>query len=303
MTLKQLEYFIELSKDCHFSNVSKRQFISQSSLSYSMAELEKDLGVKLFDHQGRRVILTEEGRQYAKMVGPILDALEEANRKMRAKNDIEAADIHIGYAQSMYAAKGPDMVRRFYENPHARGINLILGDLKGSQALKEDVLGGKLDLIFSSIHDEKLERVFLFHRPMMLYVPRNHRFATRTSVTVEEILDESFVSTPAKYPSRQIVDSIFLRYGWKRKIAYEQPTNKSTLNYVAAGLGVAIIPYSPEYLNNDVTAVSLANKEFMIDYYLQWEKDKKLSPAVEFVRSFIINDCKDLWEELSSEYD
>ena len=298
MTLRQLEYFLELAEDCHFSKVAERLFISQSSLSYSMSELEKDLGVKLFEHQGRRTVLTEAGREYAKTVGPILRALYEANESIRTFSGAEGGDVMIGFAQSMFAAAGPELIRRFYEKPASKGINIKMSDQKGSQEMKADLINGKLDFIFSPINDEDLNRVFLFRRPLCLYVPQGHRLTGRSLVQLQEILEEPYISTPEKYPSRQMVDSIFLGEGVYRKIVYEQLTHRGTLNYVTAGLGIAIMPYSPEYDNFDGSTIKIDDPRFKIDYYLQWAKKRKLSRAAEYVRRFLLEQCLDIWEHL-----
>ena len=300
MTLKQLEYFLELAEDCHFSKVAERLFISQSSLSYSMSELEKDLEVKLFEHQGRRTVLTDTGREYARLVEPVLRSLNEANDAIRAFAGVSGGDVMIGFAQSMFAAAGPEVIRRFYEKPGSAGINIKMSDQKGSYDLKTDLVEGRLDLIFSPINDENLSRVFLFRRPLCLYVPQGHRLSGRSLVQLQEILDEEYISAPEKYPSRQMVDSIFLGEGVHRKVVYEQLTHRGTLNYVTAGLGVAIIPYSPEYDNFEGRAITIDDPRFRIDYYLQWAKNRQLSRAADYVRHFLLEQCRDIWEDLNT---
>ena len=77
MTLQQLRYFRALAETQHYTRTAEKLMVSQPSLSYAMAELEKELGAPLFRKQGRNVLLTEAGRPFAARVNKALDELEE----------------------------------------------------------------------------------------------------------------------------------------------------------------------------------------------------------------------------------
>lgn len=83
MTLNQLEYFQKVATLQHFRQAAELLKISQPSLSRSMSLLEEELGLMLFEHQGRNVVLTKSGRVFLEHVNRILEEVHIAEHKMK----------------------------------------------------------------------------------------------------------------------------------------------------------------------------------------------------------------------------
>lgn len=83
MTLNQLEYFQKVATLQHFRQAAELLKISQPSLSRSMSLLEEKLGLMLFEHQGRNVVLTKSGRVFLEHVNRILEEVHIAEHKMK----------------------------------------------------------------------------------------------------------------------------------------------------------------------------------------------------------------------------
>lgn len=78
MNLQQLRYFVAISQFGHYGQAAKALYVTQSALSNSIKKLEGELGVRLFEHQGRNAVLTDRGKVFAARISPILNDLDNA---------------------------------------------------------------------------------------------------------------------------------------------------------------------------------------------------------------------------------
>lgn len=83
MTLLQLQYFETLARVLHYTHAAEELHIAQPSLSYSINELEKELGVKLFEKQNRKICLTDYGERFLPYVQKSLMLMEEGTNTLK----------------------------------------------------------------------------------------------------------------------------------------------------------------------------------------------------------------------------
>ena len=101
MELRHLRYFIVLAEELHFGNAARRLFIAQPPLSRQIKELEKELGVELFNREHKRVRLTEAGKYFLAEAEQLMDRLELTRQKVGQIRDSLAGEINIGYISSI----------------------------------------------------------------------------------------------------------------------------------------------------------------------------------------------------------
>ena len=96
MELLQMRYFIKIAESGNMTKAAEELFISQSSLSRTIARLESDLGVKLFDRIGRQIYLNDFGRVFLARAKQVFLQLEEAQREIRDLQGNGTHTIHVG---------------------------------------------------------------------------------------------------------------------------------------------------------------------------------------------------------------
>ena len=120
MTLLQLQYFRELGKTLHYTKAAEHLHISQPGLSYSISELEKELGSKLFEKKNRKFQLTPAGQVFMQYVEQALDTITTGVDAFHAVVASTEERVALGYLHSISSSFIPQMVKRFYqENPHS----------------------------------------------------------------------------------------------------------------------------------------------------------------------------------------
>lgn len=300
MTLKQLEYFLALSKNCHFSNTASEIYVSQSTLSHSISELENELGVKLFERNGNNVSLTERGKKYVEMVSPILVSLKRANRYLSEISPERISEVHVGVFHSLYGDFSRLIIKHFNEaNPDNR-INIIFYDRKRNHQLIDEVEAGVIEMTFSTVgnmvHND-LHSQFLFRQKYYLYVPEDHPLAEREFVVFEDFRDEEFVTVAKHMSTRPYIDSVFESRGAQYRIASEQLMVQFVLNYVSNGYGIALLPYAKSQETVGVRSIPIHDEAFQRDMYLVWRNEERISAPAQQIKEFLVENSARIYEE------
>ena len=111
MNLNQLQYFKILAQEEHYTRAAQMLSITQPSLSHAIAQLEEELGTRLFEKKGRNIVLTRYGKLFLSYVEESLKVLEEGVQRTRELNGSKEGIIHLAYIYTMGSNFTPKMVR------------------------------------------------------------------------------------------------------------------------------------------------------------------------------------------------
>ncbi|MFJ5988106.1 LysR family transcriptional regulator [Lentzea sp. NPDC092896] len=244
MELRQLQYFIAVAEDCHFTRAAGRMHVTQSALSASIRALEIELGAPLFLRTTRQVELTQAGRALLPEARRALCSVESARDAVAAVQGLLRGTLSVGSLQCLHVVHLPAVLARFHElHP---GVEIRMRQ-SGNAELVEDVRAGRLDLAFVTrqpkIADD-LRTSTLASEPLVLACAPESLFATRESVGLDELAGQSFVDFNADWGTRDEVDRALAAAGVERHVAVEVNDVHSLLDFVAFGLGVALVPQS-----------------------------------------------------------
>ena len=182
MTLLQLQYFQTLAHVLHYTQAAAELHIAQPSLSYSIKELEKELGVKLFEKDSRHIKLTIYGEQFLPYAERILSMLDEGVNVLHQMAGSAQQIIRLGYFHSISASLIPSIMLDIYGQDQNQNIRFQFAEA-ASFDLFQMLKKGELDFSFCLHQDEELESVVVMRQPLYLAVPEHHPLAKRESVT------------------------------------------------------------------------------------------------------------------------
>src|SRR5882757_1501574 len=244
MELRQLEHFVAVAQECHFTRAAKRLHIAQSGLSASIRSLERELGASLFLRSTRQVQLTPAGQALLIEARRALSASNAAKDAVAAVQGLLRGTLSIGSLQCLHAVHLPTLLARFL-TAHP-GLEILLRQ-GGSDELVELVRTGRLDVAFVSRPARFPEDVVisaLDSEPLVLACAPGHPLATPTAVKLADLTEEQFVDFPPDWGTRDLADRVLAAAGVERRVALEVTDVHSLLDLVACGLGVALVPRS-----------------------------------------------------------
>lgn len=288
MTLAQLQYFKTLAHVLHYTRAAEELHIAQPSLSYSINELEKELGVKLFNKEDRKVTLTEYGEQFLPYVESALATISDGTDALRQMSGATKQVVRLGYFHSISASLIPALMKDLYEQTENGRLRFQFSE-GSSFDLMSQLKKGELDLAFCMLKDDWIETVPIMKQPLYLAVPQEHPLAERSFVDFADFANEPMILLDKTSSLRVRVDQIFAKGGVAPNALFVVRECNAALQYVALGFGVSILPQVPAMDSSPVSILPIADigRECVRTVYLAWAKNRPLSPAVRRVRDYI----------------
>lgn len=273
MNLRQLRYFVVLAEELSFTRAAARLHISQPPLSQQIAQLEDELGVKLFVRTSRRVDLTEPGRIFLHDTRATLDRIKSATIRVRAADQGLAGRIEVGLSSSHFLGPLPRLIFK-YSRTHP-GVAVMLNEMRPVDQV-EALFERLIDVSISRapVDDSFMCCLPLWKDPAVVALPLGHRLAQRGILRIADLKRERFVLLRREgSPFARHIYQRCAEAGFMPAIAQTVEEIPAQLYLVAAGLGVAIVPQSARARISDIASCKLEDDIMDPDVYAVYRKD------------------------------
>jgi DNA-binding transcriptional LysR family regulator len=247
MELRSLRYFVALAEELHFGRAARRLAITQPPLSQAIAQLERELGVRLFDRTRRRVALTHSGGTF---LGEARATLERAARAVDLAQRAERGEVGrlaVGYIAATAYTLLPLVLRDFMRS--FPGVKLELRELalpeQAGALLRRDI---DVALLRPPVVEAELASETILAEPFVLALPARHPLAALRRVPARRLDGEPMILFP-RQPGlvfHDLVMGFCLRHGITPRVAQEANQTHTVVGLVSAGIGVALVPASTQ---------------------------------------------------------
>ncbi len=288
MEWQQFEYFQVVARMQHITRAAETLSISQPALSRSIARLEEELGVPLFERQGRTIRLNHYGELFLKRVDRIMKEFQEGKQEIQDLLDPGYGEVSVGFMPTLGTYLIPNLISSFqvdYPNVNFRFKQ------NANDSLLAQLESGEIDFcLVSSIEDNpQVQWIQLWSEELFIIVPSHHRLAHCESVTLQEIADEPFVLLEKGNGLRGITDQLFHEAGISPKVTFEGAEVHTIVAFVAAGLGVTLIPDFKGIDWDKISRIRVHSPNCQRVIGLAWLEGRYLSPSAKRFQQFIIN--------------
>ncbi|NYG59290.1 DNA-binding transcriptional LysR family regulator [Nocardioides daedukensis] len=244
MELRHLRYFVAVAEELNFSRAAERLHMAQPPLSQQIKQLEDELGFPLLTRTTRRVELTPAGASYLEKVREILAAISAAGEHAGRVASGQVGRMIVGCVGSATYTLLPQLARRMRADlPDVefgfRGEMLSPDQVR---ALRQDRLDLGLmrlppDTAGLDIHPIRSE-------PLCAAIPRDHPLAERAELQVTDLREQELVvhAGGGRSVMSGIVQQMCHDAGFTAQVAHEVAETSTIMTFVAAGLGIAVIP-------------------------------------------------------------
>lgn len=246
MEMRQLRYFIAVAEELHFGRAAERVNICQPPLSQQIKNLEEELGARLFDRTRKSVSLTEAGRAFLCDAREILLRIDEAKNRVQRISIGQEGEIFLGVVPSAMDTFLPEAIGAFrLERPR---VTIKLSEM-GTLELLEALRASRVDMGIMRLFEQDsagLNRETILREPYVLAIPREHPLTVHKRVPLQALDGCSFVCFPRERHPR-LYDRIMAclaAAGATPNIVQEASTKRAAIAFVAARIGVALVPSS-----------------------------------------------------------
>jgi LysR family hydrogen peroxide-inducible transcriptional activator len=241
MEIFQLRYFLAAARLGNFSRAAEECHISQPSLSVQIANLERETGTALFTRTGRTVVLTDAGKTLTEFAERILHTEEEARRAVREVVGLERGRLSLWTLPTPGQNRRPPGLAEF-RKMHP-GIAITVHETVPARAVGEAVASGKADLgmVHLPCNIPGLSLKELLTEELALIVPENHRLVG-SNPPLSALANEDFVWVPEGATPEHPIFAACIAAGFAPRIACVSGSASGMQAFVAAGLGISLLP-------------------------------------------------------------
>jgi DNA-binding transcriptional LysR family regulator len=234
----------EVARHGSFSSAAESLGYTQPAVSRQVATLEAETGAVLVTRAANGARLTDAGEVLVRHAEVIFAALDDAENELRAVMGLEAGRVRLATFSSAAASIVPVAIARFREiHPH---VELAVEIIEEEQSIPR-LRCGELDIALSNDAEaapgELIERIHLFNDPMYVALPTGHRLAERPKLRLRDLADEPWMlGTTTTCPDARMFKRACHAAGFEPSISFENDDYHAILGFVAAGVGIALIP-------------------------------------------------------------
>jgi len=261
MELRQLEHFLAVAEEGHFTRAASRCLMSQSAMSASIRSLERELESRLFVRTTRKVELTEAGRVLLEQARRTLGAAASARESVLAVRGLLRGSLRVGGIATPGLLDQAALLASFREHHPTVDIRYVRDT---SMALIPEIEAGRLDVALVSLPRQLPEPVLaipLSTQPLMFLCRPDHPLAGRPQVTLASLSEHDFVGPPKGSTGYEAVDRVLAGAGKERRVRFEAVDVLTTVDFVAHGLGFTLLPQYVATSRPDLRAIPLAGPD------------------------------------------
>lgn len=290
MTLRHLEIFLKVADTGSMRAAANELFITQPTVSGSIAELEKECNVLLFERLNKRLYITEAGKKLRQYARKMLNLQDEIIRQIAsAENN---TPLKIGATVTVGTCILPEYISKM------KGMRTkVLID--NTAKIEQGILNNSLDigLVEGRITSEDVIATPFMRDEMMLICREDNRFAKKSSIRLAEIKNEPMIFREENSGTRIVIDEAIEAAGVKVDVLWNCNNTQTILNAVRLGIGVSIL--SPKLLEGyaGLTAVPIQDVSIERNFQLLIHKDKYISRNLEYVINLIMRKNETIQEE------
>lgn len=297
ITLRQLQVFESVARHLSFTRAAEELYLTQPAVSMQIKQLEQQVGLPLFEQIGKRIYLTEAGEEVRRYAQRIAAELRELSDGLEALRGLNSGRLRLTVASTAnYFAT--DLLAAFTRRQP--GITFQL-EVTNREGVIRRIQDNEMDLAVMGRPPQGLDvsaEPFM-PNPLVIIASPQHPLADGSRVALERLQDEIFVLREQGSGTRSAVQRVLEERGLSLRGGLEMTSNEAIKQSVQAGLGLGVVSIHTVALELELGRLRVLNVEgFPLErqWYLVHRAGKRLSPAAEAFRQFILDEAYHHWQ-------
>jgi len=294
-TLRQLQVFEKVASRLNYSRAAEELYLSQPAVSMQIKQLEGHIGLALFEQMGKKVFLTEAGRElfhYSRSIAQQLAEIEAVFDEMKGLGQGKLTLSVVNTANYFT----PRLLAKFcLRHP---GINVMLQVANRAAVLKR-LADNSTDLAIMGQPPDGLDicaEAFL-DNPLVVIAAPDHPLARLKRVKFARLAQETFLSREPGSGTRSAMERIFAEHQIQPRISMEMETNEAIKQAVQAGMGLGILSLHSLELELETKRLAMLKVEHFPlkrHWFVAHRCNKRLSGAASAFKEFLLTEANSL---------
>lgn len=297
-TLHQLRVFEAAARHGSFTRAAEELFLTQPTISMQIKQLTKSVGIPLFEQVGKRLYLTEAGRELFTTCKEIFNTLAQFEMKVADLKGLKQGQLRLAViTTAKYFI--PRLLGSFCQLYPGIEISLQVTNHEG---ILERMTNNQDDLYIMSQVPEHLDvhcEAFL-ENPLVVLAPVNHPLASEKNIPISRLASEPFIMREPGSGTRRAVQQLFDAQDVDVKVKLELGSNEAIKQAIAGGLGISVLsshtlmPYA-----EDLTVLDVEYFPIKRNWYMVYPNGKQLSIVGRTYFEYLLEAAKQFASETS----
>lgn len=282
MEIRQIRYFLEIAQTEHLTQAAQQLFVTQSTLSHGLRQLEQELGVALFDRVGRGLRLSQAGWAFRTYAARALQEIEAGRMALADLGALQSGVLTVGVIPTFLHTLVPSAVAAF--SAAYPGVSVVVRELRAGP-IEEQLVEGQLDvgLAFYPTERPDIDTEPLFEERMQLVVNRAHPLAGVRMLPLQALAELPLAMLPRAFTTRRLIDACLEQAGVGVQVRVEMESVEGLIDVCRWGGLACIAPERAAQRAGDVCAIDLDSPAMVRHAGILWRKGASRSKAsVEF---------------------
>ncbi len=292
LTLRQFRVFEAVARHLSFSKAAAELHLSQPAVSMQVKGIEAILGLPLTEQLGRKIYLTDAGREVLHASRQITARLDDLQANLAQLRGIEGGRLTLAVTTTVSAVATGILARFRGRHP---GVAIHL-DVSNRESVLGQLAANRIDLaIMGQVPDGlDLEATRFMDNPLVVIAPPGHALAARKKVSLGDLASEPFLVREAGSGTRGAMTRFFEDRGLALLTSMEMSSNEAIKQAVETGLGLGILSLQTLELELALGRLAVLDVEgfpIMRHWYVVHRVDKRLSPAAAGFKAFVLGEA------------
>ncbi len=295
ITLKQLKILEAIVANVSYTQAAKSLFMTQPAISMQVKQMEEQIGLPLFDRDGKKVSPTQAGRELLYYAENIRQQLEEAAQVMEELKGMKRGKLHLTMASTAnYFA--PQLIAAFHHQYPAAQVTL---DVSNRTGLLNALDHNDTDMVIMGTppQSHKLTGIPFIDNPLVVIAAPSHPLAKRQKIRLAEVANEPFIVREGDSGTRMAVEAFFAQHDLQLITSMEMNRSEAIKQAVMAELGLGIVSLHTIEMELALKRLTILNVEdfpIMRQWHIVHRSGKRFAAIPEAFKNFVLQHAEDL---------
>ncbi|WP_420475155.1 LysR family transcriptional regulator [Noviherbaspirillum sp. ST9] len=291
-TLRQLDTFLEVARHQSVSRAAELLGVTQPAVSMQLRQLEEAIGLPLLENTGRRIVLTDAGRDFQDYAIAAVAQLKQLDDAMAERRGIKKGRVELAIVSTAKYFVPMLLVRFRRRFPD---IDVVLR-VHNRESVMNLLNRNEVDLAIMGRAPDTLDCIAtaFADNPLGIVSAPEHSLSRRRRASPTVLADQEFVVRERGSGTRSAMERLFAEHRIAPPIVMEMPSNETIKQAVMAGMGLGFLSLRTirhELASGHLVLLDLEGLPVMRQWYVTHMSAKRLSPAANAFKSFLIEEA------------
>jgi LysR family transcriptional regulator, low CO2-responsive transcriptional regulator len=299
-TLHQLKVFEAAARHGSFTRAAEELFLTQPTVSMQIKQLTKSVGLPLFEQVGKRLYLTEAGRELFATCSQIFETIAQFEMKVADLKGLKQGQLRLAViTTAKYFI--PRLLGRFCQLYPGIDISLQVTNHEG---ILDRMTRNMDDLYIMSQVPDHLDVNFqpFLENPLAVLAPINHPLVGEKNLPIQRLANEPFIMREPGSGTRRAVQKLLDEHGISVKVKLELGSNEAIKQAIAGGLGISVLSLHTLLPTGDLAVLDVEHFPIKRNWYMVYPNGKQLSIVARTYYDYLLEAAKEFVEKNAEIY-